>query len=84
MCREETYRACRRTSSPCAGEVTPGSEEVLVWRGGLVRDGGVVRVMKTKACSLGGGVYGINSGVEECVGMEMMRGRHTAGRTRII
>ena len=43
---EETYRACRRTSSPCAGEVSPGSERVLVWRAGLVRDGGVVRVMK--------------------------------------
>jgi hypothetical protein len=50
MCIEETYRACRRTSSPCAGEVSPGSEGVLVWRGGLVRDGGAVCVMKTKAC----------------------------------
>ena len=48
MCIEKTYRACRRTSSPCAGEVSPGSERVLVWRAGLVRDGGVVRVMKRK------------------------------------
>ena len=45
---EETYRACRRTSSPCAGEVSPGSEGVIVWRDGLVRDGGVVRVMKRR------------------------------------
>ena len=42
---EKTYRACRRTSSPCTGEVSPGSERVLVGRGGLVRDGGVVCVM---------------------------------------